>query len=203
MAVARNLWGYIDRRDHRLMRRMNRWRAPRWFRIWMIAATRMGDGWIWYGLGLMLLTYGGPQRFSAIGAAGSAAVLGIFVFKALKRLSQRPRPCQIEPHCWSKVLPPDKFSFPSGHTMTAFSIALVVSYFYPSLRGAFFPGAKHCGISHRAGYALSERCPGGCGHGRCPGLCIDHGVRLIRSHLASARLAARRPPYHLLILRRI
>src|SRR5207245_2283464 len=37
MAVARNLWGYIDRRDHRLMRRMNRWRAPRWIRIWMIA----------------------------------------------------------------------------------------------------------------------------------------------------------------------
>jgi len=104
----------------------------------MIAATRMGDGWIWYGLGLMLLAYGGTQRFSAIGAAGSAAVLGIFVFKALKRMSQRPRPCQIEPHCWSKVLPPDKFSFPSGHTMTAFSIALVVSYFYPSLEGALF-----------------------------------------------------------------
>jgi undecaprenyl-diphosphatase len=122
MAVARNLWGYIDRRDHRLMRRMNRWRAPRWFRIWMIAATRMGDGWIWYGLGLMLLAYGGQQRFSAIGAAGSAAVLGIFVFKALKRLSQRP----------------DKFSFPSGHTMTAFSIALVVSYFYSSLEGVLF-----------------------------------------------------------------
>ena len=130
MAVARNLWGYIDRRDHRLMRRLNRWRAPRWIRIWMLAATRMGDGWIWYGLGLMLLAYGGPQRFSAVGAA---AVLGIFVFKALKRLSQRPRPCQIEPHCWSKVLPPDQFSFPSGHTMTASSIAIVVSYFYPAL----------------------------------------------------------------------
>ena len=138
MAVARNLWGYIDRRDHRLMRRMNRWRAPRWFRIWMIAATRMGDGWIWYGLGLILLAYGGPQRLSAIGAAGSAAVLGIFVFKALKRLSRRPRPCQIEPHCWSKVLPPDRFSFPSGHTMTAFSIALVVSCFYPALEGVLF-----------------------------------------------------------------
>ncbi len=138
MAVARHLWGYIDRRDHRLMRQMNRWRAPRWFRIWMIVATRMGDGWIWYGLGLMLLAYGGPQRYSAIGAAGSAAVLGILVFTALKRLSQRPRPCQIEPHCWSKVLPPDRFSFPSGHTMTAFSIALVVSYFYPSLEGVLF-----------------------------------------------------------------
>jgi len=84
----------------------------------------------------MLLAYGGPQRFAAIGAAGSPAVLGILVFKALKRLSQRP--CHIEPHCWSKVLPPDKFSFPSGHTMTAFSIALVVSYFYPSLEGVLF-----------------------------------------------------------------
>jgi undecaprenyl-diphosphatase len=138
MAVARSLWGYIELRDQRLMRRMNRWRAPRWFRAWMIAATRMGDGWVWYGLGIMLLVYGGPQRYSAVCAAGAAAIAGILVFKALKRLSRRPRPCQVEPHCWSKTLPPDHFSFPSGHTMTAFSIALVVSFFYPSLEGALF-----------------------------------------------------------------
>src|SRR5579863_7962612 len=138
MAVARTLWGLIERRDHRLMRRMNRWRAPRWIRIWMIAATKMGDGWIWYGLGIMLIIFGWAQRIAAVGAAGSAAVIGIFVFKGLKHLSQRPRPCQYEPHCWAKVLPPDKFSFPSGHTMTAFSIALVVSYFYPSLEGPLF-----------------------------------------------------------------
>jgi len=74
----------------------------------------------------------------ALGAAGSAAVFGIFVFKVLKKLSQRPRPCQLEPHCWSKILPPDQFSFPSGHTMTAFSIAIVISYFYPPLKGALF-----------------------------------------------------------------
>ena len=138
MPVARNLWGHIERRDRRVMRRVNRWRAPRWIRIWMIAATRLGDGWVWYGLGLLLLAFGGAQRFAAAGAAGAAAVAGIFLFMGLKRLSQRPRPCQIEPHCWSKVLPPDQFSFPSGHTMTAFSIALVVSYFYPSLEGALF-----------------------------------------------------------------
>ena len=136
--VARSLWGFIERRDQRLMRRMNRWSAPRWIRYWMIAATRMGDGWLWYGVGVMLLVYGGPQRFAAIGAAGASAVAGIGVFKLLKNLSQRPRPCEVEPHCWSKVLPPDRFSFPSGHTMTAFSIALVVSYFYPSLEGALF-----------------------------------------------------------------
>jgi undecaprenyl-diphosphatase len=104
----------------------------------MIAATRMGDGWVWYGLGVMLFFFGGPQRYSAVCAAGTAAVAGIFVFKALKKLSHRLRPCQIEPHCWSKILPPDQFSFPSGHAMTAFSIALVLSYFYPALQGVLF-----------------------------------------------------------------
>lgn len=133
MAVARDVWGFIERRDHRVMRRMNRWCAPRWIRYWMIAATRLGDGWIWYSAAILLLVFGGPQRFAAVSASALAAVAGVFVFKAIKCLSQRPRPCQFEPHCWSKILPPDKFSFPSGHTMTASSIALVLAYFYPSL----------------------------------------------------------------------
>jgi undecaprenyl-diphosphatase len=138
MAIARNLWGHIERRDHRVMRRLNRWRAPRWIRCWMIAATRMGNGWLWYGLGAMLLVFGGAPRYAAVAASASAAIAGVLVFKILKLLSQRPRPCQYEPHCWSKVLPPDRFSFPSGHTMTACSIALVVSYFYPPLEGPLF-----------------------------------------------------------------
>ena len=102
----------------------------------MVAATRLGDGWLWYSLAAILLLFGGPQRFAAVGAATLAATVGVGVFKLLKMLSHRQRPCQLEPHCWSKVLPPDKFSFPSGHTMTAFSIALVISYFY---RGVELP----------------------------------------------------------------
>jgi undecaprenyl-diphosphatase len=134
MAVAREVlgqvWKTIERRDHRVMRRVNGWRAPRWIRYWMIAATRLGDGWLWYSMAGLLLAFGGPQRYAAVSAAGSAALVGVGVFKLLKRISHRPRPCQIEPHCWSTISPPDKFSFPSGHTMTAFSIALVLSYFY-------------------------------------------------------------------------
>jgi undecaprenyl-diphosphatase len=147
MPVARTVWGFIESRDHRVMRRMNRWRAPRWFRLWMLMSTRLGDGWLWYGLGLMLLVWGGPQRFAAVTAAGSAALLGVVVFMALKHLSHRRRPCQFEPHCWAKVLPPDKFSFPSGHTMTAFSIALVLSYFYPEFEATLFFFALSIAVS--------------------------------------------------------
>src|SRR6516225_1814610 len=147
MAVARSLWGHIERRDQRLMHRMNRWRPPRWIRIWTITVTRLGDGWVWYGLGLLLLAFGGPRRFAAVGAAAAAAVLGIFLFKALKHLSQRPRPCQIEPHCSSKILPPGQFSLPSGHAVTAFSIALVISYLYPALEGGLWSLALSIGFS--------------------------------------------------------
>jgi undecaprenyl-diphosphatase len=69
------------------------------------------------------------------------------LFKALKRISHRQRPCQFEPHCWAKVLPPDQFSFPSGHTMTAFAISLVVSYFYPSLEAPLYFLAISIGVS--------------------------------------------------------
>lgn len=134
MTVAKAVWSQIQSSDHRLMRRVHRWRAPRWFRILMMVATRGGDGWLWYGLGLILLVYGGEQRFAAIGAAGSSAVAGIFLFRALKRTSRRKRPCEIEPHCWAFVLPPDNYSFPSGHSITAFAVAVTLGLFYPFLQ---------------------------------------------------------------------
>lgn len=134
MTVGKAVWNQIQSNDHRLMRRVHRWRAPRWFRILMIVATRGGDGWLWYGLGLILLVYGGEHRFAAIGAAGSSAVAGIFLFRALKRTSRRKRPCEIEPHCWASILPPDKYSFPSGHSITAFAVAVTVGLFYPFLQ---------------------------------------------------------------------
>ncbi len=147
MALTKIVWGHIQSRDHRVMRRVNRWKAPRWIRCWMIVVTRIGDGWLWYALGIMLLLFGGPNRFAAIGAAGSAAIAGIFIFKMLKRISRRARPCQLEPHCWSRVLPPDQFSFPSGHTMTAFSIALAVSFYYPGLEGTLYFLAASIAVS--------------------------------------------------------
>ena len=124
---------YIVHRDQRLMRRLNRWPAPRWIRWWMLLATRAGDGWLWYAMGLVILLFGGPQRFYAIGTAALAAGTGILMFLRIKKTARRKRPCEYEPHCWAKLLPPDQFSFPSGHTITAFSVAVTLSLYYPDL----------------------------------------------------------------------
>ena len=61
-----------------------------------------------------------------------AVAMGIAFFLQLKRVCNRRRPCALEPHCWATLLPPDQFSFPSGHTITAFSVAVSLSVFYPA-----------------------------------------------------------------------
>ncbi|MBV9085316.1 MAG: phosphatase PAP2 family protein [Acidobacteriaceae bacterium] len=124
---------FIATRDHKLMRKVNKWPAPKWVRLLAIGATRAGDGWLWYVTGLLVILFGGRNRFTATAAAGSAAAFGIGFFICLKKLSGRKRPCEIEPHCWARLLPPDQFSFPSGHTITAFAVAITLSEFYPTL----------------------------------------------------------------------
>src|SRR5689334_24973434 len=124
---------FIATGDHVLMRRVNRWQPPRWIRLWMICATRGGDGWLWYAMGLVILFFGGPDRFWALGCAGLAAATGILAFLRLKRVTGRKRPCSIEPSCWAHLLPPDQFSFPSGHTITAFAVSLPMMHYYPQL----------------------------------------------------------------------
>src|SRR5580698_7051997 len=97
---------FITARDYSLMHRVNRWHAPRWIRVWMICATRGGDGWLWYAMGAVILLAGGDRRFMAVAAGTLAAGLGVAVFLRIKRATGRRRPCAIEPHCWATLLPP-------------------------------------------------------------------------------------------------
>ncbi|HTX39969.1 MAG TPA: phosphatase PAP2 family protein [Bryobacteraceae bacterium] len=143
MTLPHAMLTYINHRDQRLMRRLNRWPAPRWIRIWMICATRGGDGWLWYAMGLVILLFGGDQRFRAVASAGLAAALGIGLFLKLKKATGRRRPSAFEPHCWATLLPPDQFSFPSGHTITGFAVALSLIQFYPELTA----GLLFCALS--------------------------------------------------------
>src|SRR5579884_572090 len=135
MTARHTMLHLITSGDHKLMRKVNKWPAPQWIRLCSIAATRAGDGWLWYLLGLLVLIFGGDGRLTAIAAAGSAAIAGIGLFVSIKKISGRKRPCEIEPHVWANLLPPDRFSFPSGHTITAFAVAVTMGMFYPVLLG--------------------------------------------------------------------
>jgi undecaprenyl-diphosphatase len=135
MTLPGHMLDYISTRDHRLMRRVHRWRPPRWFRVWMILATRGGDGWLWYGISGLVLAFGAPVRYEALAAAWTACSVGAMIFLVLKKVTGRKRPNALVPHCWATLLPPDQFSFPSGHTITAFAFTIAMDSFYPHLIG--------------------------------------------------------------------
>ena len=134
---------FVTGQDHRLMRRVERWRPPRWVRWWMIAATKGGDGWMWWAQGIGLALVGGSQRWAAIGSTALACGLGILTFQVLKRLIGRQRPSFSARRDWTRLLPPDEFSFPSGHTITAFAFTMSVAHFYPEL----LPWLLFCAVS--------------------------------------------------------
>ena len=49
---------YVLASDDRLTGRLLEWRPPRWVRVWMLAATRLGDGWLWLGTAVVLAVSG-------------------------------------------------------------------------------------------------------------------------------------------------
>src|SRR5262245_51419927 len=100
MTIARVV-EHLSAPDYGLMRRVHRWRPPRWVRWWIIAATRAGDGWLWIMLAIVILVSPAPSRYEALSAAALSTTLGILIFRFLKRLVGRKRPCAIEPHCWA------------------------------------------------------------------------------------------------------
>ncbi len=126
---------WITARDHRLMGRVERWRLPRAIRWSMISATRAGDGWLWYALAVFLMFAGGEQRYRALAASTLAMGVGVAVFSSLKRICKRPRPR------FAALTAPDMFSFPSGHTITAFAISVSLFHYYPAASPALLTAA--------------------------------------------------------------
>src|SRR5260370_11732344 len=118
--------------EHSLMRKVNHWRPPAWVRWWMLASTKCGDGWFWAFCGVAVLASHDPGKYAAFLAAALAAATGFVLFMVLKKIVARRRPCALEPSCWATLLPRDQFSFPSGHSITAFAVAVPLSYYFPA-----------------------------------------------------------------------
>lgn len=95
--------------------------------------SRLGDGVFWY-LVMALL----PMLYGRIGllAAVHMLVVGLVslvIYKALKHLTGRRRPCDqfADVHRHAPML--DLYSFPSGHTMHAVGFTAILLTYFPGL----------------------------------------------------------------------
>jgi undecaprenyl-diphosphatase len=147
--VMPNVLAYLADSDFRLSFRLGGWRPPRWFRLWMLSATRLGDGWLWLVAGLVLLALGGPA-LRVFAASAAAAALANVVQVLLKRRFRRPRPYVRNPAFGVAPLglfADDRFSFPSGHTLNAFAIGMPIALQFPAAAPALLLVAASVGAS--------------------------------------------------------
>ena len=143
------LLAYVHDSDARVTARVLGWRPAGWVCAATVGTTRLGDGWVWLAALVALLI--GGDRFRRVAGAGVLAGLAASAaFAALKRRFRRPRPCEWIAHPWSRIRPPDRFSFPSGHTINAFAISTVLASQWPLLLPALLAVAAAIGASRVA-----------------------------------------------------
>ena len=92
----------------------------------MVALSFLGDGGIIWIAAIVAMLISKKYRRAGVAAAISLLlcfVLGNFV---IKPLVGRIRPCNANPLLELLIERPDDFSFPSMHTATAFSVAVII-----------------------------------------------------------------------------
>lgn len=123
----------IEAADLALCLRFNRVsRRPHW-RGFFRVVSRLGDGVAWYALMLFLPLAYGPEALPTVLRMAAAGVAGLLLYKWLKRRTSRPRPCDVYVAIQAAAPALDRFSFPSGHTLHAFSFAMVAAAGFPVL----------------------------------------------------------------------
>lgn len=95
----------------------------------MIFFTNLGNaGFIWIVLSIILLF---TKKFKMVGVLMlcSLAINTLLGEVFLKNFIQRPRPFQTLPNLHLLIKPPTSYSFPSGHTSSAFACAIILGYY--------------------------------------------------------------------------
>ena len=129
--------GYVVASDDRIFGRLLEWRPPRWIRVWMLWASRLGDGWVW-PLTAALLAASGNRGLQVLAAGLVASTLANALLVLTKARVRRSRPCEratpvgldVRPLLW---FPSDRFSFPSGHALNSFAVGSLVALAFPPL----------------------------------------------------------------------
>lgn len=109
--------------------------------------SRLGDGIFWYCLMIVLpLIYGTPALKTSFHMMLVGA-LALIVYKFIKSITERPRPCVVKQDLLLGTAPLDQYSFPSGHTMHAVSFTMVALHYYPELAFILLPFAALVALS--------------------------------------------------------
>jgi undecaprenyl-diphosphatase len=126
--------GRVVNLDHIWVRRWQRLRLPVWLERILLAFVRMGDGWGWLVMTVLLALVTPRADFLfLVGQGLCAAVVTMPLYWILKATIRRARPYTIFRNIVPRVAPRDLYSFPSGHTMNNLAIGVSLAVHLPWL----------------------------------------------------------------------
>ena len=105
------------------------------------------DGAAWYALMLLLPALYGERGLTSSLNMGTVAALNLTLYKLIKNLTDRPRPCVVDSNILLGTAPLDQYSFPSGHTMHAVAFSMIASAHHPELAWLLVPFTSLIGLS--------------------------------------------------------
>ena len=123
---------FMSQIDDKLFLKIFRDNRRGYFKSFMKLMSRLGDGYVWAFLYFSLYMFRIKYAILYFARAAAAVFICIFVFLYIKSFFSRMRP--YKKHDKVPIMyPPDKHSFPSGHTMVGFAISFSVgSYSFGS-----------------------------------------------------------------------
>lgn len=98
----------------------------------MTLATLLGDGWLWLAIGLVALIVD-PNADRLFFQLGLGTGLQLLLYLLVKQVCSRQRPFELLDKVPCIRRPADRYSFPSGHTASAFVVLATVGLFYSFL----------------------------------------------------------------------
>lgn len=125
--LSRNLIIAWDRAASSHCNRINHHRTGELF----ARISRLGDGWVWFALMALLPLVHGTIALEVSLVMLATGTVATGVYKLIKHATHRPRPCEATPGLLLTVLPLDRFSFPSGHTLHAVCFSIIAVSAFP------------------------------------------------------------------------
>jgi len=112
-------------------------------RAFALALNHLGNGWLYPLLAVALVWHDAGGFIAVAQTALVAAGIAHLLYPMIKHVVARPRPFEADPEMPAMLRPLDRYSFPSGHTMTVTAVAIPVSVVHPEL---LVPAALACAV---------------------------------------------------------
>jgi undecaprenyl-diphosphatase len=145
MSIPTNVLARLDERDRALFLRWSIVEQSSLPRAFWVALTHLGGVSCSAAAALIPIRAGGAVGIAAQHAL-AVLVISHLIVQMIKRTVGRPRPSRVT-SCRTLVQEPDHFSFPSGHSAAAMSVAIVYAFAFPSLAVVLIPLAVLVGAS--------------------------------------------------------